>query len=289
MNELFSLEDAGVALPGFRLQRLEVLGWGTFDRAVWRFGLDGRTALLTGDIGSGKSTLVDAITTLLLPANRISYNKAAGAQTRERDLRSYVLGHYKSERSETTGASRPVALRDHRSHSVLLAAFRHEHLDHTVTLAQVFWLPEGIGGQPSRILHRGRGAADDRGALHRLRLRHRRAAAAVAPRRAEAAHGLPRLQQGLPPRPGHSGPAGDGPVPPDRVLEVGRQPHRLRPRAHARALRQRRYGASTRRPLREPHGRTQRGAQSPPDARRSNAHRGSRRRDRRLRSADHRS
>ena len=51
-------------LSGFRLQRLEVLNWGTFDRHVWTLQLDGRNGLLTGDIGSGKSTLVDAITTL---------------------------------------------------------------------------------------------------------------------------------------------------------------------------------------------------------------------------------
>src|SRR5262245_42478739 len=89
-------------LPGCRLRRLEVLNWGTFDQKVWSFPVDGRNALLTGDIGSGKSTLVDAVTTLLLPAYRIQYNKAAGASTRERDLRSYVLGHYKSERNEVT-------------------------------------------------------------------------------------------------------------------------------------------------------------------------------------------
>ena len=65
----------------------------------------GSNTLVTGDIGSGKSTLVDAITTLLLPAHRISYNKAAGAETRERSLRSYVLGHYKSERNEATGST----------------------------------------------------------------------------------------------------------------------------------------------------------------------------------------
>jgi uncharacterized protein YPO0396 len=56
-------------LTGYRLHRLEVLNWGTFDRRVWTLNLDGRNALLTGDIGSGKSTLVDAITTLLVPAN----------------------------------------------------------------------------------------------------------------------------------------------------------------------------------------------------------------------------
>jgi uncharacterized protein YPO0396 len=31
--------------------------------------LDGKNALLTGDIGSGKSTLVDAVTTLLVPGS----------------------------------------------------------------------------------------------------------------------------------------------------------------------------------------------------------------------------
>jgi uncharacterized protein YPO0396 len=138
-------------LPGFRLERVELLGWGTFDHAVWELRLDGRTSLLTGDIGSGKSTVVDAITTLLLPAHRIAYNKAAGAETRERSLRSYVLGYYKSERSETTGQSRPVPLRDHRRHSVILAVFRHRELDLSVTLAQVFWFPDDRGGQPNRF------------------------------------------------------------------------------------------------------------------------------------------
>ncbi len=59
----FVADDSRV---GFRLQRLEVLNWGTFDKRVWRYELDGRNGLLTGDIGSGKSTLIDAITTLLV-------------------------------------------------------------------------------------------------------------------------------------------------------------------------------------------------------------------------------
>ena len=94
-------------LSGFRLARLEVFNWGTFDSRVWTLQLDGKNGLLTGDIGSGKSTLVDAITTLLVPAHRIAYNKAAGADNKERTLRSYVLGHYKSERNEVTGAAMP--------------------------------------------------------------------------------------------------------------------------------------------------------------------------------------
>ena len=137
-------------LSGFRLTRLEVLNWGTFDSRVWTLQLDGKNGLLTGDIGSGKSTLVDAITTLLVPANRIAYNKAAGADSKERTLRSYVLGHYKSERNEVTGAAKPVSLRDHNSYSVILGVFHNAGYDQTVTLAQVFWMKEAQG-QPARF------------------------------------------------------------------------------------------------------------------------------------------
>ncbi|MHB1444980.1 MAG: ATP-binding protein [Acidimicrobiales bacterium] len=139
-------------LPGSRLQRLEVYNWGTFDRDVWTFEVGGRNALLTGDIGSGKSTLVDAITTLLLPAHKISYNRAAGADTRERDLKSYVEGHFKSERNETTGMSRPVGLRDAGTFSVILGVFANLDFGTTVTLAQVFRPREpGQAGQPDRL------------------------------------------------------------------------------------------------------------------------------------------
>ena len=78
--QTLDFEFATHAPAGFRLQRLEVYTWGTFDKRVWCLQLDGQNGLLTGDIGSGKSTLVDAITTLLVPAQRITYNKAAGAE-----------------------------------------------------------------------------------------------------------------------------------------------------------------------------------------------------------------
>ena len=135
---------------GFRLHRLEVFNWGTFDGRVWTLALDGRNHLLTGDIGSGKSTLVDAVTTLLVPAHRAAYNRAAGAASRERTLRSYVLGHYKSERNDLSVSARPVALRDHNHYSVILGVFRNEGYDQTVTLAQVFWIADAQG-QPDRF------------------------------------------------------------------------------------------------------------------------------------------
>lgn len=143
----FATDDA---LSGFRLQRLEVFNWGTFDARVWVLHPGGRNALLTGDIGSGKSTLVDAVTTLLVPAHRIAYNKAAGADNKERTLRSYVLGHYKSERNEVSGAAKPVALRDHNGYSVILGVFHNAGYDQTVTIAQVFWMKDAQG-QPARF------------------------------------------------------------------------------------------------------------------------------------------
>lgn len=153
MHEPGALELSFVnddARSGFRLSRLEVFNWGTFDARVWTLQLDGRNGLLTGDIGSGKSTLVDAVTTLLVPAHRVAYNKAAGADSKERSLRSYVLGHYKSERNEITSAARPVALRDHSSYSVILGVFHNAGYDQTITLAQVFWMKEAQG-QPARL------------------------------------------------------------------------------------------------------------------------------------------
>lgn len=151
-----------IALPvstrsGFRLERLEVLNWGTFGGVVWGLDAGGANTLLTGDIGSGKSTLVDAITTLLVPPQRLAYNRAAGADARERTLRSYVLGHYKSERGDTGGAARAVPLRDKNTYSVILARFTNEGFAQVVTLAQVFWLRE-LEGQPDRFYV----VADDR-------------------------------------------------------------------------------------------------------------------------------
>jgi len=143
----FSSDDA---LAGFRLKRLEVYNWGTFHNRIWELSLNGLNGLLTGDIGSGKSTLVDAVTTLLVPANKVLYNKAAGAEYKERSLRSYVQGYFKSERSDGGYSAKPVALRDRNSYSVILGTFYNEGYGHYVTLAQVFWQKETTG-QPSRF------------------------------------------------------------------------------------------------------------------------------------------
>ena len=61
----FPMPDGRLPLPGFRLRRLEMLNWGTFHEKVAVLVADGRWTLLVGENGSGKSTAVDALRTLL--------------------------------------------------------------------------------------------------------------------------------------------------------------------------------------------------------------------------------
>ncbi len=126
---------------GFRLHSLEVLNWGTFDQQIWKINPDGQTALVTGDIGSGKSTLIDALTALIVPHQRITYNKAAGSDSKERNLKSYVLGAYAGKKVENTSKSKSVYLRENADHfSIILGRFYNERHQQHCTLVQIFWM-----------------------------------------------------------------------------------------------------------------------------------------------------
>lgn len=127
---------------GFRLHQLETYNWGTFHNRIWKMKSDGANSLLTGDIGSGKSTLVDALTTLIVPHHKIVYNKAAGAEGKERNLASYIRGEYKNQKDEDSQTSRAIALREKNTYTVLLAHFYNEGFEQPITLAQVFWIKD---------------------------------------------------------------------------------------------------------------------------------------------------
>lgn len=130
---------------GFRLERLEIYNWGTFDRRIWSIQPDGGTSLLTGANGSGKSTLVDALLTLLVPYQRRSYNLASGSdKVRERDERSYILGAWGKQKDLENNKSKAQYLRQHGTHSVLLASFANAGTGQAVTLAQVLWIEDSV-------------------------------------------------------------------------------------------------------------------------------------------------
>jgi uncharacterized protein YPO0396 len=113
-------------LAGFRLWNVELLNWGTFDGSIVSFPIEGQDAFVTGTVGAGKSTIVDALTTLFVPTNRIVYNKAAGASRNERRLETYLRGTYSSAADETGTRAKPVSLRTTKHVSAVLAHFRDE-------------------------------------------------------------------------------------------------------------------------------------------------------------------
>jgi uncharacterized protein YPO0396 len=128
---------------GFRLQRLEVLNWGTFDQRPWILEFNGKTSLLTGANGSGKSTLVDSILTLLVPSRKRNYNQASSSTgKRERSEKSYVQGVYSRSRQEDSYSHKDKMLRPKGTYSVLLAYFCDLQTQQKVTLAQVFWISQ---------------------------------------------------------------------------------------------------------------------------------------------------
>ncbi len=135
---------------GFRLESIELYNWGTFNKKIYKLQIEGENGLLTGDIGSGKSTVVDAITTLLVPHQKITYNKAAGSTAKERTLYSYIVGEYKNSVDEDSGTSKAIALRDGKNYTVLLARFENSYSNEVVTVAQFFWLTQGTR-QPNKM------------------------------------------------------------------------------------------------------------------------------------------
>jgi uncharacterized protein YPO0396 len=128
-------------VKGYRLQKLELLNWGTFDGQIYCVRPAGNSALLIGQNGSGKSTLVDALLTLLVRPRERNFNVAAGGKKSERNEKSYVLGAYDRGSDEDGQSIRVKYLRPKSErYTVILASFRNEDIEQFFTLAQVLYL-----------------------------------------------------------------------------------------------------------------------------------------------------
>ena len=78
------------APPGYRLQTLHLYNWGAF-AGRHQASIDAANTAIIGATGSGKTTLIDALMTLLCASPR--YNLAStGGHESDRDLVSYVRG-----------------------------------------------------------------------------------------------------------------------------------------------------------------------------------------------------
>jgi uncharacterized protein YPO0396 len=139
----FAAADPPAGPPGFRLDRLEVWNWGTFDGDAQVLEPRGGWALLVGDNGSGKSTAIDALRTLLVPPRILNYNDASGDGRRpaahDRTRRSYVRGAWASSSTIDSTAPTIQYLRESGSLSAIAAVFTDAKRQISATLAQVLW------------------------------------------------------------------------------------------------------------------------------------------------------
>lgn len=107
----------------WRMSRLQVVNWGTFcgyhDLKLLTEGAGtAPVTMITGESGTGKSTLLDAKTAVLMPYN-VRFNAASNRTTKgrargedERNVYSYLLGQKDSVTDARTGESRNDYLRD---------------------------------------------------------------------------------------------------------------------------------------------------------------------------------
>src|SRR6266851_9636290 len=130
-------------LPGFRLDRLELWNWGTFHGEAQVLEPRGGWSLLVGDNGSGKSTAIDALRTLLVPPRLLNYNDASGDGRKssgpDRTRRSYIRGAWASSSTIDSTAPTTQYLREPGTLSAVSAVFADALRSESVTVAQVLW------------------------------------------------------------------------------------------------------------------------------------------------------
>lgn len=153
--------DAGLDHPGqWRLARIELVNWGTFaGHATVEIARKGH--LFTGESGSGKSSLLDAIAAVLTPDRWLRLNAAAqegAARQSDRTLMSYVRGAWSKETDANADRAVTSFLRSKATWSGIL--LRYENLtDAPISLLRVFHAPgtrtEATSLKDARILVRG--------------------------------------------------------------------------------------------------------------------------------------
>ncbi|MCQ9368092.1 hypothetical protein NQ036_07515 [Brevibacterium sp. 91QC2O2] len=125
-----------------RLARIEVLNWGTFGGdLVHALDVPRGGLVITGRSGSGKSSLLDAVSTVLVPRGRLRFNAAAQDTERrgsDRSLYSYIRGAYK--RGESDAEIGAEYLRPGATRSALLLRFDTADGQPPVTLVKLFHL-----------------------------------------------------------------------------------------------------------------------------------------------------
>jgi uncharacterized protein YPO0396 len=128
----------------FRMSKLQVFNWGTFS-GVHDIPIAERGFLFVGRSGTGKTTLLDAFSALLIPPKWVDFNAAAregeraARSGRDRSLVSYVRGAWAEQQDDDSGLIATQYLRATTTWSGLALSYGNSSGD-VIVLVQLFWI-----------------------------------------------------------------------------------------------------------------------------------------------------
>ena len=128
-----------------RLTGIQLVNWGTFANHH-RIDVAEKGFLITGASGSGKSTILDAISVVLVRPKDLNLNAAAGdagQRARDRTVLSYVRGSWSINADEITGEVATQQLRPGTTWSAIALEYS-DGAGVETTLVRVFWAARGV-------------------------------------------------------------------------------------------------------------------------------------------------
>lgn len=135
--EKLELFKADPEFPGMRMSRFEVLNWGGYDSYVLPIEMDGKSLLLVGENRSGKTTLLDAMVTLLCKNPRFEQ----AVDSKNRKIWTYLVGKFRDLRDDDGyGMVYADGLRINKNTITILLAVFSDSKGNVYTIAQWFWM-----------------------------------------------------------------------------------------------------------------------------------------------------